>query len=147
MIKVNFCNDYEFDFNAKKIVNKIAKKIAKEEKLKGKYFLSIILVDLENIQKVNKDYRGIDAPTDVISFAAIDGEESLPTEMGDIFISVDKIIDQANQYGHSVLREFAFLATHGIYHLLGYDHMNKEDEEIMFTKQENILEILKIGRN
>ena len=147
MIKVNFCNEFEFGFKAEKIVKKLAKKIAKEEKLKGKYFLSIILVDLENIQKVNKDYRGIDAPTDVISFAAIDGEESLPTEMGDIFISVDKIIDQANQYGHSVLREFAFLATHGIYHLLGYDHMNKEDEEIMFTKQENILEILKIGRN
>lgn len=146
MIKVNFCNDYEFDFNAKRIVNKIAKKIAKEEKLKGKYFLSIILVDLENIQKVNKDYRGIDAPTDVISFAAIDGEEFLPEEMGDIFICYEKILEQSQNYGHSVLREFSFLVTHGIYHLLGYDHMTKEDEKEMFDKQEKILELLKIGR-
>ena len=147
MIKVNFINEYSFDFNPKKVLKKILKIVCKVEKIKSKHFVSIIIVDNKEIQRINREYRNLDNPTDVISFAAIDGEESLPTEMGDIFISVDKIIEQANQYGHSVLREFAFLATHGIYHLLGYDHMNKEDEEIMFTKQENILEILKIGRN
>ena len=67
--------------------------------------------------------------------------------MGDIFISYEKIIEQANQYGHSILREFAFLVTHGIYHLLGFDHMTKEEEKVMFDKQEKILEILKIGRD
>ena len=66
--------------------------------------------------------------------------------MGDIFISYDKVLEQANEYGHSELREFAFLVTHGLYHLLGYDHMNENDEKIMFEKQEKILELLKIER-
>ena len=66
--------------------------------------------------------------------------------MGDIFICYDKILEQSQNYGHSVLREFSFLVTHGIYHLLGYDHMTKEDEKEMFDKQEKILELLKIGR-
>lgn len=146
MIKVNFCNEFEFDFNAKKIVRKIAKKIAKEEKIKGKYFLSIIMVDLAEIHRINKEYRNIDSPTDVISFAAIDGENELPQEMGDIFICREKITEQAENYGHSEFREFSFLVTHGIYHLLGYDHMTQEDETVMFAKQEKILDLLKIGR-
>ena len=66
--------------------------------------------------------------------------------MGDIFISYEKIMEQAKEYEHSILRELAFLVTHGMYHLLGYDHMNQEDEKIMFAKQEKILDILKIGR-
>ncbi len=146
MIKVNFCNEFEFSFNAHKLVKKLAKKIAKEEKLKGKYFLSIILVNSDEIHKMNKEYRNIDSPTDVISFAAIDGETELPEEMGDIFICYEKIKEQADNYGHSEYREFAFLVTHGIYHLLGYDHMTKEDEVVMFAKQEKILDLLKIGR-
>ena len=146
MIKVNFCNEYEFSFKANKIVKKIANKIAKVEKIKGKFFLSIILVDLSEIHRINKEYRNIDSPTDVISFAAIDGENELPQEMGDIFICREKIAQQAENYGHSELREFSFLVTHGIYHLLGYDHMTKDDETVMFTKQEKILDLLKIGR-
>lgn len=146
MIKVNLCNNYEFPFNEKKLIKKIAKKIYKEEKLKGKYFLSIIILNNEEIHKMNYQYRDVDAPTDVISFAAIDGEDELPAEMGDIFICYEKIIEQAKNYGHSEYREFAFLVTHGIYHLLGYDHMTKEEETVMFSKQEKILEILKIGR-
>ena len=147
MIKANFINNYSFDFNNKKIIKKILKTVSKVENIKNKHFVSIIIVDNTEIRKINKEYRNIDAPTDVISFAAIDGEESLPEEMGDIFISYDKIIEQANQYGHSILREFAFLVTHGIYHLLGFDHMTKEEEKLMFDKQEKILEILKIGRD
>lgn len=147
MIKANFINNYSFDFNNKKIIKKILKTVSKVENIKNKHYVSIIIVDNTEIRKINKEYRNIDAPTDVISFAAIDGEESLPEEMGDIFISYDKIIEQANQYGHSILREFAFLVTHGIYHLLGFDHMSKEEEEIMFKKQDNILDILKIGRD
>ena len=76
----------------------------------------------------------------------IDGENDLPQEMGDIFISYDKIIEQANNYGHSILREFSFLVSHGVHHLLGYDHMTKEDEKVMFEKQEYILKLLKIER-
>ena len=140
MIKVNFCNDFEFDFNAKKIVKKIAKRIAKEEKINGKYFLSIIMVDLPEIHRINKEYRNIDSPTDVISFAAIDGEIELPEEMGDIFICREKVAEQAANYGHSQFREFSFLVTHGIYHLLGYDHMNENEEKQMFGFAENILD-------
>ena len=147
MIKANFVNEYSFDFNNKKVIKKILKTVNKVESIKDKHYVSIIIVNNDEIQKINKEYRNIDAPTDVISFAAIDGEESLPQEMGDIFISYEKIIEQANQYGHSILREFAFLVTHGIYHLLGFDHMTKEEEKLMFDKQEKILEILKIGRD
>lgn len=147
MIKANFVNEYSFDFNNKKVIKKILKTVNKVESIKDKHYVSIIIVNNDEIQKINKEYRNIDAPTDVISFAAIDGEESLPQEMGDIFISYEKIIEQANQYGHSILREFAFLVTHGIYHLLGFDHMTKEEEKVMFDKQEKILEILKIGRD
>ena len=146
MIKVNFINEYEFSFKVDKVLKRIVKTVAKVEKVKGKHFVSIIIVDNEEIHKINKQYRNIDRPTDVISFAAIDSEDSLPEEMGDIFISYDKVLEQANEYGHSELREFAFLVTHGLYHLLGYDHMNENDEKIMFEKQEKILELLKIER-
>ena len=146
MIKVNLINEFEFTFKEEKIVKKIVKTICKVEKVKGKHVVSIIIVDNQKIHEINKQYRNIDRPTDVISFAAIDGEETLPEEMGDIFISYEKIIEQAKEYEHSILREFAFLVTHGMYHLLGYDHMNQEDEKIMFGKQEKILDILKIGR-
>ena len=146
MIKFNLINEFEFTFKEEKIVKKIVKTICKVEKVKGKHVVSIIIVDNQKIHEINKQYRNIDRPTDVISFAAIDGEETLPEEMGDIFISYEKIIEQAKEYGHSILREFAFLVTHGMYHLLGYDHMNQEDEKIMFAKQEKILDILKIGR-
>ena len=138
MIKVNLINEFEFTFKEEKIVKKIIKTICKVEKVKGKHVVSIIIVDNQKIHEINKQYRNIDRPTDVISFAAIDGEETLPEEMGDIFISYEKIIEQAKEYEHSILREFAFLVTHGMYHLLGYDHMNQEDEKIMFGKQEKI---------
>ena len=146
MIKVNLINEFEFTFKEEKIVKKIVKTICKVEKVKGKHVVSIIIVDNQKIHEINKQYRNIDRPTDVISFAAIDGEETLPEEMGDIFISYEKIMEQAKEYEHSILRELAFLVTHGMYHLLGYDHMNQEDEKIMFAKQEKILDILKIGR-
>lgn len=146
MIKVNFVNEFEFDFKAEKIIRKICKKISKIEQIKGKHYLSIIIVDNNKIHEINKQYRDIDNPTDVISFAMIDGENELPQEMGDIFISYDKIIEQAENYGHSILREFSFLVSHGVHHLLGYDHMTPEDEKVMFEKQENILKLLKIER-
>lgn len=102
---------------------------------------SIIIVDNEKIHEINKEYRGIDRPTDVISFALEENEDYEVKErlLGDIFISIDKVYDQAKEYNHSVKRELFFLVTHGFLHLLGYDHMKKEDEEIMFSLQEKIL--------
>ena len=103
---------------------------------------SVIIVDNKRIHEINKEYRGIDRPTDVISFALEDNEEiefDHYRVLGDIYISIDKVRDQASEYGHSEKRELAFLTVHGFLHLLGYDHMKKEEEEIMFAKQEEIL--------
>lgn len=110
------------------------------EKLNDLEF-NIIIVDNEYIHKLNRDYRKIDRPTDVITFALEDYEDiKLEHRMlGDIYISIDKAKSQAEEYGHSFKREICFLAVHGFLHLLGYDHMEKEDEVIMFSKQELIL--------
>ena len=110
--------------------------------------MSIIIVDNEKIHEINKTYRGIDRPTDVISFALEEGEtiyEPIKT-LGDIYISIDKVKEQANEYNHSIKRELFFLVTHGFLHLLGYDHMKKEDEEIMFPLQEKILDSYGVKR-
>ena len=149
MIRTNLIKEVELEIiDIKKIIKKIAKKINKVEKIKGKHTISFILVDSDKIWEINKEYRKIDSPTDVISFAAIDDsiDGSIPEEMGDIFICKERVLSQAQEYGHSVLREFAFLCTHGIYHLLGYDHQNAEEERVMFEKQEKILKELKIER-
>ena len=113
--------------------------------------LSCIIVDDEEIHRINREYRNIDRPTDVISFAYEDDEvfeiEGMPRQLRDIFISIDKAKSQAEEYGHSFKREFCFLFTHGILHLLGYDHVNDEKEaEMMFGLQEVILNVQKITR-
>ena len=110
--------------------------------------MSIIIVDNEKIHEINKQYRNIDRPTDVISFALEEDEtidEPFKT-LGDIYISIDKVYEQAKEYNHSVKRELFFLVTHGFLHLLGYDHMSKEDEEEMFTLQEKILDSYGVKR-
>ncbi len=104
---------------------------------------NVIFVDNPTIRNINKKYRGIDRETDVISFALEDNEEitfEFGRLLGDIYISIPKMKQQAKEYGHSEKRELAFLTIHGLLHLLGYDHMNKEEEEIMFKEQELILD-------
>lgn len=111
--------------------------------------LSVTFVDNKYIHKVNKKYRHIDRPTDVISFAFLDAEENKdkllystgPVVLGDIYISIEKAKEQAEEYGHSLNRELSFLFVHGLLHLLGYDHMEKSDEEVMFKLQDEILAI------
>lgn len=103
---------------------------------------SIIIVDNKRIHEINKQYRNIDRPTDVISFALEDNQEfqfDHYRPLGDIYISIDKVKEQAKVYGHSETRELAFLTIHGFLHLLGYDHMKPEDEKVMFARQEEIL--------
>lgn len=121
-------------------VQKVLEQVVKKEKLEDAVF-NVILVDNFYIHELNKEYRGIDRPTDVISFALEDEKEvNSPIRiLGDIYISIDKIKEQSETYGHSYLREFAFLSVHGLLHLLGYDHMTKEDEKVMFAYQEEIL--------
>ena len=103
---------------------------------------SVIIIDNEKIHEINKQYRGIDRPTDVISFALEEDENYEVKErlLGDIYISIDKVYEQAKEYNHSVKRELFFLVTHGFLHLLGYDHMTPEDEKEMFSLQEEILD-------
>ena len=96
--------------------------------------VSVIFVNSEEIHEMNKQYRDIDRPTDVLSF-----EEYEDDYLGEIFICEEKVYEQAISYNHSNEREFAFLLTHGLLHLLGYDHIEKEDEEVMFKKQDEIL--------
>ncbi len=109
--------------------------------------LSVIFVDADQIHQINREYRNIDRPTDVISFALQDEEDDYEFEeedvqLGDIFISVEAVRSQAKEYGHSLRREVCFLFTHGLLHLLGYDHMNKEEEAVMFSLQDEILDAL-----
>ncbi len=103
---------------------------------------NVIIVDNNYIHQLNKEYRGVDRPTDVISFA-LEDNGSMETEfgrvLGDIYISIDKAREQAKEYGHSLKRELSFLSIHGFLHLLGYDHMNPEEEKEMFEIQELIL--------
>ena len=139
MIKTNTLGITDaFSFNVKRLQQKILKKVSKKLNIKTKHIASYIYVDLNEIHRINLEYRKIDRPTDVISFAYIDDslDRVLPTELGDIFICVEKVTEQANSYGHSIYRECAFLITHGILHLLGYDHMEPEDEKIMFSLQD-----------
>lgn len=122
---------------------KIIEFALKHENLKNVEF-NVIFVDKKTIKEINKKYRNIDKVTDVISFALEDGENNINFEfgrlLGDIYICVDKMKEQALEYGHSQTREMGFLTVHGLLHLLGYDHMTLEEEKIMFEKQELILD-------
>ena len=104
---------------------------------------NVIFVDNKTIRELNKNYRNIDRETDVISFALEDGEGNINFEfgrlLGDIYICVSKMKDQAKEYGHSIKREMGFLTIHGLLHLLGYDHMTKGEEKEMFKKEEEVL--------
>ena len=119
------------------------------EKLKiDEAIFNVIIVDNEYIHKLNRDYRNIDRETDVITFALEDDKTFNPDIriLGDVYISIDKAKSQSEEYGHSLKRELCFLAVHGMLHLLGYDHMEKEDERVMFNLQEEILDEMGIKR-
>lgn len=134
-------NDVELEIKELEVVEDFLNFIINKEKLNNCLF-NVIIVDNKYIQELNKNYRGIDRPTDVISFALEDNEDFIKHDfrvLGDIYISIDKTKEQADSYGHSFLRELSFLTIHGLLHLLGYDHMVKEDEEEMFAKQDELL--------
>ena len=149
MNKVEIFNQVDQDILELSEVEKVLYKAMEKENLENTSF-NLIIVDNEYIHELNKNYRHIDRETDVITFALEDddtlivgGDERI---LGDIYISIDKAKSQALEYGHSLLRELSFLAVHGFYHLLGYDHMTKEDEEVMFKKQDEVLDACGIFR-
>lgn len=145
-MKINFVNETELDVKEyKKLIRSVFKHV------KDDRYFNIIFVDKDTIQQINNDYRGIDRVTDVITFALMENMDEVfmeaIDELGDVFICIDRAIEQANDYGHSIEREMGFLAVHGYLHLIGYDHMTEDDEKIMFSKQDEILNKAKLYRN
>lgn len=146
-MELDFISSYDELNEYENIYSSLITKTFKHLNLKFDPIISVSFVDNEFIHKMNKEYRNIDRPTDVISFAFLDNEDreaiyksKEPVVLGDIYISIDKAKEQANEYGHSLDRELKFLFVHGLLHLLGYDHMKEEDEKIMFRLQDEILE-------
>lgn len=129
-------------------LNDYIKYVIGELKIDNAIF-NIIFIDNEEIRKINKEYRNVDRETDVISFALEDNMDVVYDDfrlLGDIYISYEKALEQAEIYNHSVKREVFFLATHGILHLLGYDHMEEDDEKVMFELQNKLLDSYGITR-
>ena len=138
------------------LINKVMKECFENEKLDSlKLYVSITLTVPEVIHKINKEYRNIDKPTDVLSFPMFEGyeiqellEEGYDKEdtLGDLVISIPKVEEQAKEYGHSFERELAYMCVHGFYHLMGYDHMKEDDKKVMRAKEDEILNRLNITR-
>lgn len=132
----------------------VAKESLNFEGFDDKCEISLSIVDNEEIHSINKQFRHIDSPTDVLSFPQLTFEVGEVPEknengeiiLGDIIISIEKAQAQADEYGHSLKRELAFLTAHSMLHLLGYDHMTEDEAKVMFEKQEKILENLGITR-
>jgi probable rRNA maturation factor len=157
--------DVIFAFPVEETVNKVMEAVLDGEGCPYEASVSVLLTDDEGIRMFNKEYRDMDKATDVLSFPNVSYEEpsmfdGLEDEaadcfdpdsgelvLGDIIISVDKVRSQAESYGHSELREFAFLVAHSMFHLCGYDHMEEEEAAVMEEKQKTILDILNITRD
>jgi probable rRNA maturation factor len=142
MISVNYVNQYDESNEYKKTIVDIIQIAYDYFKLTHDLVINIILVNNLQIQKLNEQYRGLNQPTDVLSF----DNQDLEDELGDVFISIDKVQSQAKAYGHSFERELAFLTLHGFLHCMGYDHIDQEDEIKMFHIQDDIIENSKFRR-
>ena len=138
------------------LTEKVLSKAFEVEKIdKLNLYINVILTNPENIRKTNKKYRNIDKETDVLSFPMFEKDEiedlkvngnEIEDTLGDIMISVQRVEQQAKEYGHSFEREFSYMLVHGFYHLMGYDHIEECDRIVMREKEEKVLEILNITR-
>ena len=171
-MKLYFENEYTkrpleeiFGFDCLQAAGRVAGEALKMEKCPYDCELAVTLTDDEGIRGINLETRGIDRPTDVLSFPMVEylkpgnfseaeeeeadsfDPESGRLLLGDIVISVDRVIAQAEEYGHSLLREYAFLVAHSMFHLMGYDHMTPDEEEVMTARQEAVLKALQITRD
>ncbi|QFJ55592.1 rRNA maturation RNase YbeY [Pseudobutyrivibrio xylanivorans] len=156
--------DYKFDFDYEKIANDVVNTAIDHLQFPFEAEISITITDNDGIQSINKEFREIDSPTDVLSFPMIDYEEAGKFDhieanddffnpetgeviLGDIVLCVPRILSQAEDFGHSVLREYAFLIAHSMLHLFGFDHMTEAEATVMEQKQREILDILNITRD
>jgi probable rRNA maturation factor len=166
---MTFCveneTDKELPFDIKEVADKVINEALDYENCPYEVTVDVLITDNEGIHEMNREHRGIDRPTDVLSFPNVDYEspadfsgledreedyfdpESGELCLGDIVISIDKVFEQAKEYGHSPMREYAFLIAHSMLHLLGYDHMEPSEAAVMEAKQEEILTRLGITRN
>ena len=149
--------DIEENHQYEDIIKRVIEQCFKEEKLEqSKLYINIILTTPQNIRKANKEYRNIDRETDVLSFPMFEKFEldekikNMNFEhediLGDIIISIERVQEQAKEYGHSFEREFSYMLVHGFYHHMGYDHIEEKDKIIMRPKEENVLNKLGIVR-
>ena len=162
-LQIDYETDREIGIEYEELAKKVVQKVLNMEGCPYDAQVNLVLTDNEEIQRVNTEFREIAAPTDVLSFpmipfetpadyAIVEEDESyfdLDTDellLGDIMISVDKVFAQAEEYGHSVTREFCFLLAHSMLHLLGYDHMTPEEAVVMENKQRTALDELGITR-
>jgi len=150
VVEINFFDIEEnkelFDF-----AENVIQTCFKEERLENlNFYISVTLTNPKQIHRLNKEYRNVDRPTDVLSFPMFEKIELeeiikeqkkniLPEVLGDIVISVEKVEEQAKEYGHSFEREFSYMLVHGFYHIIGYDHIEEEDKKVMRIKEETIL--------
>ena len=157
--------DAAFPFDTEALVGQVAEAVLEMEKCPYEVQLNVLLTDNEGIHEFNREYRGIDRETDVLSFPNLEFEregvfqisekeeadcfdpDSGELILGDIILSVDRVKEQAERYGHSTEREFAFLVAHSMLHLCGYDHMEEAEAKVMERKQEEVLGALGITRD
>lgn len=156
MVQIEYL-DIEEQKEQEKLIEKVVKQCFMEEKLENtNLYIAVTLTNPENIRKLNKEYRNIDKETDVLSFPMFEKEEIkkiisqkehvVEDTLGDIIISVERVKEQAIEYGHSFERELAYMVVHGFYHLMGYDHIEEKDKLLMRPKEEKILQDLNITR-
>lgn len=165
---MTFCVEKETDisvsFSEEELFEAVAKQVLAEENCPYEAEINLLLTDSESIRAYNREYRDIDKETDVLSFPGVDYEspsdfslveqeltcyinpDTQELMLGDIILNMDRVISQAKEFGHSEKREFAFLITHSMLHLLGYDHMTEEEEKLMFKKQDAVLDSMGIHR-
>ncbi len=157
MYEITYLNIEKGQEDWEGIVKKVLNKCFEEEGLlDSKLIMTITFTTPEEIRKINKKYRKIDRATDVLSFPMFEKEELdekiknkdflYEDVLGDIIISIEKVREQAEEYGHSFERELSYMLVHGFYHLMGYDHIEEEDKKVMRPKEEKILNELKITR-
>ena len=158
MYKFSEVDFLELKENSKylELIEKVIRQAFLVEKIENiNLYINIILTNPENIRKINKEYRNIDKATDVLSFPMFEKEEienmringnKIEEPLGDIVISIEKVEEQAKEYGHSFERELSYMLIHGFYHLIGYDHMEEGDKKQMREKEEKVLNKLNINR-
>ena len=148
-MNIGIFNETEEELKELETINELMQYTLKYEKVENAEF-NIIIIDNQRIKEINKEYRGIDKETDVISFALMDNDSCNTDDgilrLGDIYISIDKVKSQAKEYNHSEDREISFLAVHGLLHLLGYNHEEDEEKKVMRSLEEKILNECSIAR-